>query len=517
MVDDGEIKSNKFVVLKVLKKMIRKNHLVKINLAGGIVPAGYLASIIAAAETAHVSEIHFGTRQQMFLKVTEPYINSFQTSLQKAEIAFEVNRDEYPNIVSSYVTENVFSNSKWLSEGVYRDILDGFDYTPGLKINIVDCDQTLVPFFTGNFNFISSATGNYFFLYIRFPKTRGIYRWPQLVYFQDIPRISKVLEKLIVSSPKSEHGQIRDGNVLYAAVQGSGHFIFSEIVEELTLPAFSLPYYEGFNRYENKNWLGIYRRDEVFDLKFLKDISRICLQTKIAQLYVTPWKSLIIKGIDLSDRKLWDHVLGKYRINVRHASNELNWQIEDNCEEGLNLKRYLIRQFDKEDVRTYGLCFAIKTKPNTGLFGSIIIRKLTNPFPNQRKNLDRYEISYLKDFNPNAKEFIIFRTDVEKENLGVYLVSLCKYYYAMQSKEELLSHEVYQQEMVEDDTAPGLSGKVFQCLHCLTVYDPGYGDESANIPPGTAFEELDTTYECSTCNAPKKDFAGIEKMSLIVQ
>ena len=400
--------------------MIRKNHLVKINLAGGIISAGELASIIAAAENAHVSEVHFGTRQQMFLKVTEQYIGQFQASLQKAEVPFEVNQEFHPNIVSSYVTENVFSNSKWLSEGVYRDILDGFDYTPSLKINIVDCDQTLVPFFTGNINFISSSTGNYFFLYIRFPKTRFIYRWPQLVYFQDIPRISKLLPELIASlAGRDDEGQSRDGDLLYSAVQERRHFIFSDISEELTLPGFSLPYYEGFNRYENKNWLGIYRRDEIFDLNFLKDISRICLQTKIAQLYVTPWKSLIIKGIDISERKLWDHVLGKYRINVRHASNELNWQIEDNCEEGLNLKRYLIRQFDKDDVRTYGLCFAIKTKPNTGLFGSIIIRKLINSSPNQRKNLDRYDILYTRDFNPNGKEFILFRKDVQKENLGV--------------------------------------------------------------------------------------------------
>ena len=179
--------------------MIRKNHLIKINLAGGIISSGDLASIISAAENAHISEVHFGIRQQMFLKVTEQYLVQFQTSLHKAQISFEVNMDNYPNIVSSYVAEDVFSNSKWLSEGLYRDILDGFDYTPKLKINIVDCHQTLVPFFTGNFNFISSSTGNYFFLYIRFPKTRSIYRWPQLVYFQDIPRLSKI--KIRISFP----------------------------------------------------------------------------------------------------------------------------------------------------------------------------------------------------------------------------------------------------------------------------------------------------------------------------
>jgi hypothetical protein len=49
-----------------------------------------------------------------------------------------------------------------------------------------------------------------------------------------------------------------------------------------------VPYYEGFNRYGNKNWLGIYRREELFPLPFLKAVSLICLQTKIGQLYTTP-------------------------------------------------------------------------------------------------------------------------------------------------------------------------------------------------------------------------------------
>ena len=65
------------------------------------------------------------------------------------------------------------------------------------------------------------------------------------------------------------------------------------------------------------------------------------------------------------------YVLGKYRINVRHAANELNWQVEDNCESGLQIKRQIIRYFDKEDVRTYGLSFAVKTRRFSSMFGSV--------------------------------------------------------------------------------------------------------------------------------------------------
>ena len=479
--------------------------------------AGDLYSIVKVAADARVKEVQFGTRQQMIFTVTDQYFDDIRLGLQQSGILFEVNDDCFPNIVSSYVSENVFANSGWVSEGVYKDILDGFDYKPGLKINIVDRDQTFVPFFTGNINFISSGVGNYWYLYIRFPKSRILYRWNGLIYSGDIPAISREIEHIIFSNRGlfCEQSSV-DGNALYSLIQTKPRFIYGHISEELRLPEFTLPYYEGFNRYENKSWLGIYRRDEIFDVSFLKDICMICMQTKIGQLHITPWKSIIVKGIEHADRKFWDHVLGKYRINVRHASNELNWQIEDNCSEGLSLKRYLVRQFDKEDVRTFGLCFAIKTQPNSGLFGSIIIRKVMNRTINQRKNLDRYDILYTKDFNPNSKDYILFRENIEKDNLSVYLISLCKYFYSIQSKDDLIAHEVYRQETVNDTPPPETTHKVFQCKHCLTIYDRQFGDQENRITPGTEFTDIGTDYECQTCGAPKDDFVEITKKSLIV-
>jgi hypothetical protein len=36
------------------------------------------------------------------------------------------------------------------------------------------------------------------------------------------------------------------------------------------LPLFNLPYYEGLNRYDNRYWLGIYQRDELFSVRFFE-------------------------------------------------------------------------------------------------------------------------------------------------------------------------------------------------------------------------------------------------------
>jgi rubredoxin len=502
--------------------MFRKNYLVKVNLPGGIIPAGDLYAIVQAAEGARVEEVQLGTRQQLFFTVADRYGPGFLQELKQAGISFEANEEKYPNIVSSYVTEEVFQNAAWLSEGMYKDILDGFDFRPRLKINLVEGSQAFVPFFTGNINFISSDTANYWHLYIRYPRTNALYAWKELIYSRDIPRISRLIEEALLNegallldrqSPDGNPYFADNGELLYEQVSRGEHFATQRIDAPLKLPPFNLPYYEGFNRYGNKLWLGIYRREELFPLAFLRDICLICLQTKIGQLYTTPWKSLIVKGIEPADRKLWDYTLGKYRINVRHASNELNWQVEDICEEGLRLKRYLVRQFDNDDIRTYGLCFAIKTRPRSGLFGSVIIRKQESVGYRQRKGLDRYDILYTRDFNANSKEHILFREGLEKENLGAYLISLCKYFYELQSEENLVSHNTYRGEKASGETDP-VKEWVFQCRHCLSLYDEQYGDPPAEIQAGMKFEAIEE-YACPVCGAPKQDFAAVEKSRLI--
>ena len=301
-------------------------YVMKINLPGGIVPAGELLDILNIASGAGVTDVRFGNRQQLFLEVNADNVNDLENHLTMYDLNYEVDRDEYPNIVSSYVTEDIVYNANWLKEGVYKDILDLFDHKPRLKINLADNSQTFIPFFTGNLNFISSDISNFWYLYIRFPKTNNLYCWPSLIYSEDIPGISKLIEDEILSNRKLFYDQQQiDGSSLHKKINIKNGFLIQPYDHSLTLPEFHLPFYEGFNRYSNnKLWLGIYRRNELFPIDFLKDICTFCLKTRIGQLYATPWKSLVIKGIDLADRSEWGGILNRYRINVRHAANELN-------------------------------------------------------------------------------------------------------------------------------------------------------------------------------------------------
>lgn len=508
MVAQGNTEPFVFPSRSLVKKNTMQSQTFIINFTGGIVSPGYLKEILKVAQEARVSHVRFGLRQQLILEVPAIFGDAFKKACTEKGVVVYKLKDALPNIVSSYPAADIFTTDSWMREGVYKDIFDSFHYLPQLKINICDSQQSFVPFTTGHINWVASSSQHFWHLFIRFPKTRQVYKWKEQVYTNDIPLLSQAVEREILKEKSSFYGNEQaDGDALFRGVKAV-LTIVAKAAAPVSLPEFSLPYYEGFNKVNNQSWLGIYRRDELFSVPFLMEVCELCMTTRVGQLYTTPWKSIIIKNIDEAHRKLWDIVLGRYRINVRHAANELAWQVEDYTDKGLQLKGQIIRYFDKEDVRTYGLCFAVQTKPSSSMFGSVVIRKQQNKNPHRLKALERYDILYKKEFNPNAEELIIFRDAVQKDHIGTYLVSLCKDYYEQKSKRNILENTTIIQE---EEHTPQTARRIHQCRHCQTVYVPAIGDEAQGIAPGTGFEKLPSHFSCPLCEAPKEEFVEVEE------
>ncbi len=476
-----------------------------INFRGGIISPGNLLQIMDVATTAQVVNVRFGIRQQLFLDVPLKTFDRFAAECTAKKIDFHL-IGSTANIVSSYAASDIFISNSWLSEGVYKDVFDMFNYNPKLKINICDGDQTFVPFFTGHINLIASAQQHFWYLYIRFPGSTQLFCCPELIYTNDVALVSKAIEAIILA-PKSTGDQhnLTDGYQLFHKLKTTINPITKPVERSLGLPEFHLPYYEGFNKYADHYWLGIYRRNEHYPVTFVQDLCKLCLNTRIGELYATPWKSLIIKGIEKHDRRQWDFLLGKYRINVRHAANELNWQVEDNSDDGLILKRHVIRYFDKEDVRTYGLCFSVDTLQRTRVFGSVIIRLQQKNSQNRLKSNDRFSIFYTAGFNPNSADHKLFRENVEKEHLGPYIVSLCKIFY------ESISNTQQPAEVAALPAQAPVKSEIteYQCIHCFTMYNQAIGEPENGIAPGTVFNSLPANYCCPLCEAPKQDFEPV--------
>jgi rubredoxin len=334
---------------------------------------------------------------------------------------------------------------------------------------------------------------------VRAKQSNEIVKFPILIYTLEIPRLCQKIEQLIT-------GKVNLDDDIFDSILDNNDFILEPITKDLILPKFSLPYYEGFNRYGDKTWLGIYRRNETFSIDFLEELCNLCLQTKIGQICTTPWKSLIIKGIENKDRKAWDLLLGKYGINVRHAANELNWQVEDNTVDGLNLKKTIIREFDEYDVRTFGLCFAVQMSPKSEVFGSVIVKKRNSI----GSLLPVYDIYHTVDYNPNTREQILFERGVNKVHVAEILQRLCKKYYANITKEIVIAPKP------ERQTEEKPAYFVHQCPSCFSIYDDRYGDLSQNIESGVKFNDLPKDYVCCTCEEHKSSFLEINSDLILI-
>ncbi|WP_291916681.1 rubredoxin [Chitinophaga sp.] len=480
--------------------MGKQAHTFAINFTGGIISPGWLLEILDIAEAAQAMHIRFGLRQQLLIDIPDKCLVSFKAQCAEKQLTFAVT----PNIMSAYPAADIFIQNSWLSEGIYKDVFNLFDYAPTLKVNICDSQQTFVPLFTGHINWITSSHTHYWYLYLRMPGSQQLFAWPELIYTNNIAAVSKQAEMALSKGYTPEQ--------LYGEIKQTLNYISRPKEQEPDLPPFHLPYYEGFNKYNNSYWLGIYRRNEDFPIPFLKEICTICLETRIGQLYATPWKSLIIKNIDAAHRSLWDYVLGKHGINVRHAANELNWQVEDNCEDGLVLKRHIIRYFDTADVRTYGLCFSVRVNRPASLFGTVVIRKKENKHQSKLKYLQRYDILYTADYNANSAQLLLYREGVTKEQLGAYIVSLCKAFYEQKSAANILQHYVKEQQATI--ALPVAAKMVYQCPHCFTVYDEAAGDAAQQVPAGTLWQDIPRDYECFVCAAPLTDFRQVNAVTL---
>ena len=486
---------------------------ISINFRGGIISPGDLYNILLAASKVKVMYVRFGLRQQLLIDM-EPYsVDEFTAELDTLQIAYEINASNHPNICSSYPAEEVFIRNTWLSEGVYKDIFDAIDYAPTLKINICDSNQSFTPILTGNINWIASATSqHYWYLIVRFPKTNVIYEWNLLCYTNDIPAVTKRIEEIILQQPeKFIDNKTANGEDLFAQINVD-NYTTKQADSAVVMPEFNLPYYEGLNRYNNKYWLGIYRRDELFSVQFLKALCKLCLETKLGQLCCTSWKTIIIKEIEEKDKAKWNLLLEEFQINMRHAANELNFQVEDNCVEGLALKNYLVKHLSIDDTRTFGICIGIKTRKKSEIFSSILVRRRYMIDILGLKLFKVYDILCAKDFNPNERTGEIFSKDNPKVLLPEQLRRCILKFY--KHRASLINPKPAVTKPKAVAAVKKTVKYVYQCSNCFSVYDDVIGDTNNNIPAGTLFEQLASGYTCPLCDADKSSFKKIEKAAL---
>ncbi|WP_236977808.1 rubredoxin [Membranihabitans maritimus] len=472
-----------------------KKSLARLAVKGGVISPGELKECIDLAESVGMNAISFGSRQDIILPSKLP--DKIPNRSNEPEIILpELKGNE--NIVSSYVSADIFPATSWLTSSRYLYILEQFNFHSSLKINITDPLQRLVPLFTGHLNFIASSHDDYWYLYIRLTEWEKMEMYPALINSWDMGKIAFNIEKLLKEEPDSIEMIFELLNDL--VITENRNFD-----KPLDIPYHPFPYYEGMNKLNlDKYWLGLYWRNNLYDLTFMKNMCERCMENQIGKICITPWKSFIIKGIPKYEKLEWEKFLGSFGINVRHSLLELNWHLPVGDTEALDLKKFLVRTFDQNDISTYGLTFGVTDYLREDFyFTSIVIEKNQSPKTVSSFQIrNTYNVLYAENFDPNNREYIVYVQDIDKIELPIVLMELSKMYFkqlgSTKKKNESKKEEIKEIEIF-----------VHQCPDCMTIYDPEYGDETQDIPPNVPFSELPEDYSCNLCNTAKRSF--IEK------
>ncbi len=476
-----------------------KTELQRFQIKGGIISPGELLKLITKAESIGLDSLHFGSRQDILFpeKNNNKDIAEEHQNFDSSMFALP----EHQNIMSSYVSIDIFPSTVWLRGTTYLYILEEFRYAPKLKINIVDPKQQMVPLFSGELNFIASEHEDYWFLYAKLPGIEQGY-YPVLIYTWDIAHMCELVEDI--------YRNVSTVEGLFEALNGTTSLNSKTIKKKLTVNFSPFPYYEGMNKMRtNEYWLGLYWRNNKYNIDFLKALCTFCVDNRIGKICLTPWKSFIVKGIQASSKILLEKLLGQYGINVRHSALELNWHLPVDNQQALDLKKNLVLNFDQNDISTYGLTFGVTTEANRNKYFTSIVIEI-NPIPQiQNKEFiirPTYNVVYAKSFNPNTRSYVVYAQDVDMMDLPNLLMELTKTYF-----ENLDSQ-------VTDIIKPGslrfkeekIVLEVYQCANCKTIYDPSVGDKEQYIEAGTFYEDLPETYRCALCDSSLSDFVPTE-------
>ena len=287
-----------------------RSKLQRIFIKGGVLSPGELKQIIKMAESLGLSTIKFGSRQDILFPYKES--NKEITDQYPNFIIDNSPKRNYQNIICWYVSADILSGTTWLKGSTYLYILEQFRYTPTLKVNITDPKQQLVPLFNGQINFIASENEDYWYLNLNLPNWGGEVDYPVLVYSWDIPKVAEAIEEF--------YEETTDINLLFDLINEKVETNNRTYDTKLEVPFHPFPYYEGMNKMGvSEYWLGLYWRNNEYDLAFLKEFCDFCLESRVGKICITPWKSFIIKGLNKNYKLELEKLLGRKGINVRHS------------------------------------------------------------------------------------------------------------------------------------------------------------------------------------------------------
>lgn len=494
------------------------NPLVRVLLRGGVVSPADLLQVADMAARVGSEFLYPGVRQDILFPVagTSPdavveHLGRAGLSSAVVDTSSDLFRGGANNVASSYLAVNVVETTWWLRETVYQKVLDAFATDPRLRVNLVDPFQAIVPLFHGDLNFVASPEEHYWHLYLRLPDMgEELLPAPVAVHTGDLIRVVRAIEERWHGGGEE---QTNDpvGWEMFLRGLGGGSQTPPPDACSFTLP--TLPFLEGFHAMASGQfWLGLYRREGRFPADFIRDLSSVCQETLVGKVAITPWKSLLLKGIRGRALPRWEELMAEHGINVRHSSLELNWHIPVLDGDALAAKRRIVAELDRRDASLNGMTVTLTSSPREPYFTDTVIEQV----PEMVGNGGRYD---LRIADRTVRDTFTYRTVASRaaeEDLPDLLIGLAQRRAGGEAAPNSVQTPPPRSDSAAGGTelpAPALERWIgYQCSSCLTVYEERYGAPESGVDPGTPFTDLSPEWSCSLCGAGLEAFAPVESL-----
>jgi rubredoxin len=240
--------------------------------------------------------------------------------------------------------------------------------------------------------------------------------------------------------------------------------------------------------------LNLYNNHHPWSLSFLSALMDLAQSREIAQVYITTGRSLLIKHIKASERLIWEGLLSRHNMTIRHSGADLAWIVGSHLPGNVALKRRLQKRLDSEGLAFSQTHISIDP-PRVDDRATLYVRRHRHWYG------QRYELLYKKNFNPLSEICISAGRELSFADLLEKLIKVHQSLYArpVEGESVLLQPYVYRSSKVTR----------YECAECLSCYDEAYGDPARGILEGTSFELLPDSWNCELCEADKASFAPL--------
>ena len=385
---------------------------------GGVYTPEQIKRIVSIVKKGSIEGLHFGERQEILFA---PHYSA--RAHNKREVAslscWSLSRHEY-NPMCSQVCGGLSGVLDWAyEEDAYREILDGLKSPPTFRVGLLHPDQKLLPRLANEFNAYPSEETGFWKILLNFEGERVLL--PRLIPTDSVVRWIEMTEQAL-----SENTVLEDLPLLLSEAMSEDW----PLTKSLTLPSHSHEDVEGFMPMSSGRLaLNLYNNHHPWSLSFLGALMDLAQSRDIAQVYVTTGRSLLIKHIKKTERLMWEGLLSRHNMTIRHSGADLAWIVGSHLPRNVTLKRRLQNRLALEGLAFSQTQISIDP-PKIDDRATLYIRRHGHWYG------QRYELLYKRNFNPLSETCMSMGRELSFSELVEQLIKVHRDLYARPAEGE---------------------------------------------------------------------------------